>query len=346
MNLILDLQHLYRETRFLFCEDRVISIAKRILTVFWCLPHLHRIKSWFDSTENPLLIKELSQTPRIREFLFRPYVHLNWNTPERLDAIERHYKLVGSSATFLDLAPDEYIDLVELGLACGKLRVVLDRPHWMRREGEIGLSLFLDKDRIFTAMFLLSGTSANMKLIVGCVQGADFNLKEKSYKELTKELHGMRPRDFILHITKIISEELHCDEILGVSDAAHRSTLWFSRANKFSSYDEMWLEHGGIKASNGFFSLSPRIIKRTHENIEVRKRALYKRRYQFLDDIHLLLREVVVSPPPKKHHQWARIDGGSRTIPGLLATAGYLFISNSLGLSFAGCLGLYDMCVA
>ena len=80
--------------------------------------------------------------------------------------IEDHYNLVLSNAALLDLAPDEYVDLAKFDLVCGDLRVVLDRPSWMRREGEIGLSLFLGIDRIYTVMFLLSGSSSNMKLMV------------------------------------------------------------------------------------------------------------------------------------------------------------------------------------
>lgn len=188
-------------------------------------------------------------------------------------------------------------------LAQGKLRVVLDRPSWVRREGEIGLSLFLGIDRIYTVMFLLLGTSANIKLVIGCVQGVEIDQGKNFYKNLTRMLHGMRPRDFLLHLIKMISEELHCDEILGISDDAHRSNIWYSRAFKHASYDPMWLEHCGKKTDGGFFSLAPRLVKRSELDLTARKRALYRRRYQFLDDIQVLLRGAVLSPPAKKQHQ-------------------------------------------
>jgi uncharacterized protein len=306
-----DLQQVYRETKFIFPGNRIISFGKRILAVIWCLPFLRRASTWLATAENPLLFKEFSQTPEIREFIFRPYVNRNWDATQRLDVIEEHYNLVCSSAAILNLAPDEYIDLAMFDLGCGNLRVVLDRPNWMRREGEIGLSLFLGVDRIYTVMFLLTGSSTNMKLIIGCVQGGHVNPRRNPYKELTKELHGMRPRDFILHIIKIFSKELCCEEILGISDAAHRSNLWYSKATKVAGYDAIWLEHGGKKVSNDFFSLSPRIIKRADAIIEPRKRVIYRRRYQFLDDLHLLLREAIRSPPQKKYHQRANISGNN-----------------------------------
>lgn len=297
------LQYVYREMKFIFPKDSTCSYAKRLFVVFRCLPFLRQASTWLESANNPLLAREFYNTPKIREFLFRPYVNRHWNASKRLEMIEQHYRLVSNNAPFLNLAPDEYIDLTILDLTSGKLRIVLDRPSWMRREGEIALSLFLGIDRIFTVMFLLGGSPANMKLMVGNVQGILNDPTDKTFKELAKELHGIRPRDLLLHITKMISEELGCVEILGISDAAHRSKHLLSRAFKHASYDAIWLEHGGVKEGNGFFRLESKFVKRSEANITTRKRALYRRRYQFLDDMHLLLKEVVASPPPKKLHQ-------------------------------------------
>ncbi|MEO8343190.1 MAG: DUF535 family protein [Gallionella sp.] len=297
----LNLQHVYRETKFLYPETRYLNIAKRLAVVCWCLPFLHRARLWLDATENPLLIREFALTPEIREFLYRPYINKFWNSTKRLKVIEEHYRLVHSNVPLLNLAPDTYIDLAICELVPGKLRVVLDRPRWMRREGEIGISLFLGIDRIFTVMFILSGTPADMVLIIGCVQGAD-GLGKNIYKELTSALYGMRPRDFILHIIKIISEELHCKAIYGIADAAHRSAYWYSKSFKYSCYDDMWLEHGGKKTSDGqFFKLAPLIVKRADENITAKKRGLYRRRYQFLDDLRVRLQGVIAFPPPKNN---------------------------------------------
>ena len=97
--------------------------------------------------------------------------------------------------------------------------------------------------------------------------------------------------------------ELGCKELLGISDDAHRSAYWLSKTHKLSTYDEIWLEHGGIsEANSGFYHLPSRIVKRSYEEIPVNKRALYRRRYQFLDDLQLKIRMLLISPslPRKK----------------------------------------------
>ena len=94
---------------------------------------------WLKAVENPYLSKEIYQFPKIREFIFRPYVNRYWRLSKRLDMIENHYRLVASDVPFLNLAHDECIEVTQFDFGDEKLRVIIDRPKWMRREGEIGL---------------------------------------------------------------------------------------------------------------------------------------------------------------------------------------------------------------
>ncbi len=294
------LKYIYREISLLFSDNSIIHFAKRLFVVLYCLPNSRIASTWLKSIDNPLLAKELGQRARLREFLFRPYLNNYWKMAERLEVIANHYKLVNSNAPILNLARDESLELTQFDMNDGKLRVVIDRPEWMRREGEIGLSFFLGVDRIYTIMFLLGGDSSNLKLIVGNLQG-DGRDKADIYKELTKAFYGMRPRDFLINVLKVIGGELGCKAIYGISDEAHRSNLWYSKAFKQTNYDTIWLEHGGVKDDKGFFVLPSHIAKRTDDEIPTKKRAVYRRRYEFLDELQLELKKVVLNPPPKKH---------------------------------------------
>lgn len=292
------LKYIYKEISLLFSSNSPISISKRLFVVLYSLPNLRIASSWLKAADNPLLAKEISQRPRLREFLFRPYFNIYWKTPERLAVIASHYKLVETNAPILDIAYNESRELADLDMNDRKLRIVLDRPEWMRREGEVGLSFFLGIDRIYTIMFLLGGDSSNMKLIVGNMQG-DGRDKAETYKELTKAFHGMRPRDFLLNILQMIGKELGCNEIYGISDDAHRSNLWYSKAFKQINYDTIWQEHGGTKNDTGFLVLPSLIVKRIDDEIPTKKRATYRRRYEFLDELQVRLHKVILQPPPK-----------------------------------------------
>lgn len=264
------------------------------LTVYtlycYLLAIYYQIHHFLKPHNNQLLAAELHQYPFIREFIFRPYVNRYWNLKTRLGKIACHYQLVKSHVSFLNVASGRSLELTRFCAGDDILRVIIDRPKWMRPEGEIAISLFYGIDRIYTAMFLLSGTAEHMQLIVGNVQGDGRNRLEL-YRQITKTMHGIRPRDLLLDILIMLGAAVGCREILGISDEAHRSAYWLSQAKKLSTYDEIWLEHGGVKdVGSGFFHLSSRIEKRPNEEIPARKRALYRRRYQFLDDLQLKIR--------------------------------------------------------
>lgn len=251
-------------------------------------------------TANPLLLREFAQFAKVKEFSFRPYLHRHWSAQQRMDVIANHYRLISECVPLLNLATDECMELGKFDTEAGALRVIIDRPRWLRREGEIALSLFLGIDRIYTTVFVLTGTASDMKLMVGNIQG-DNRERTADYKKLTKAMHGMRPRDLLLHMLKIFSELVGCKNILGISDDAHRSRHWMTRAKKAAKYDPMWLEHGGLLLADGFFHLPAQYRKRNDCDIPSNKRSLYRRRYEALDQLAQAFKSCLADPPAKCH---------------------------------------------
>ena len=249
---------------------------------------------------NPLLVRELQEFPKIHEFNIRPYLNQHWDSKTRRSIIANHYRLVAQCAPILNLAANECVELSHIGIQDNGLRVVLDKPEWFRREGEVGISLFLGIDRIYTAMFTLAGAPDDLKIMVGNVQG-DGRSRTASYKTLTKTLHGMRPRDFLLTMLTLLAQALGCKEILGICDDAHRSRHFLSRAQKTSAYDQIWQEQGGQLHGDGFFHMPAKKIKRRDEDIPSNKRGVYRHRYQLLDELKASV-ELHVQQAPEKVH--------------------------------------------
>jgi uncharacterized protein VirK/YbjX len=77
---------------------------------------------------------------------------------------------------------------------------------------------------------------------------------------------------------------LGCSEILGVSDACHRSVNLFSSATKQAAYDNIWQESNGQLNSEVFFVIPTELRQREAAEIPARKRALYRRRYELIHD--------------------------------------------------------------
>ncbi len=217
--------------------------------------------------------------------ILRPYVNKKWTVEKRMDALEQHYRALEVKGRLLAFNEKQYFDLVKLGPEYSDLRVVVDKPRWMRSEGEIAVSLFCRNHRIYTAMLLVTGNTMDKRLVVGAIQGWGMPHAKDVYVELTHTLHGLRPRDLLINVLKIVADNLGCSEIHGISDACHKSSHMLSRATKTTGYDDIWLEYGGSLNTDGFFVISTKLKKREPADIPSRKRAQYRRRYELIDEI-------------------------------------------------------------
>ncbi|MGZ5203420.1 MAG: DUF535 family protein [Caldimonas sp.] len=275
-------------------------------------------------TNNPLLEKEHSECRLLKRHLFRPYVHSRWTMAKRLKMIANHYRLVERNVPFLNLAHDKMIELARLDAGGMALRITIDRPGWMRQEGEISVSIWCGIDRIYASMILLSSEEDEIKLIVGSLQG-DGRDRVDLYKQLTKAMHGMRPRDLLVNAIKMIGHELGCKELLGISDAFHRSTHWLTKASKISAYDDIWRENGATTGhKSGFLTIPVQTRRRSVEEIPSNKRALYRRRYQFLDDLQARIKEGILSTTSRLSERPSRTSG--------LGSASSMFAASGQGL--------------
>lgn len=268
---------------------------RRIGFMAMALANIGRICRWLGCADNPGLAKEMREFPRIFRIIDRSYIHKDWSLDQRLTAVAQHYRALEASGAVLDIGANQYFDLATLGPEYMDLRIVVDRPRWARAEGELAVSLFCREHRIYSAMLLLLGTPGSRRLVIGAFQGRGASDAKATYVQLTRALHGLRPRDLLVNVLKLIARELGCVEIWGISDACHRGGgAYFGRC-KHTSYDEIWTEHGGCLNAEGFFAISPTVRRRDLQDLPSRKRAQYRRRYRLLDDIGKRIHDVFIS---------------------------------------------------
>lgn len=133
--------------------------------------------------------------------------------------------------------------------------------------------------------FTLGDIAGQRVAYVGALQGLRSPDALEIYRQLTHQLHGLRPRDLLLTAFRRFGLALEVTRILAVDDS-HRvsSNGYFAASGQvLSSYDEIWTESGGIATSGGFFELGPVTGRRESSAVPARKRALYRRRYEMLD---------------------------------------------------------------
>jgi uncharacterized protein VirK/YbjX len=166
------------------------------------------------------------------------------------------------------------------------LRLVVDQPKWFMREGGLSLNLFVGCTRFYTLAFSFASHGNKIEAFIGAIQGRDLDGAPEEYRVLTKAAHGMRPRDFLIELFRILCRSAGVSTIFAVADQYrhHRHSYFASNKQKqLNNYDEIWRDRGGIQIDDLQFELPLTLPRRDSELIPTKKRAMYRRRYAMLD---------------------------------------------------------------
>ncbi len=247
---------------------------------------LRRLKAMRSGWPDTGLARALRERPGVLGLAVWPYIHAGWNFEQKLGAFEAHFRSIASIAPRLDLSTHETLVVASLEDIRPGLRLVLDRAAWFSREGELVLNIFLHDKRLFSLAFSVGLDAGQSVVRVGALQGVrDENILDL-YRDLTKEMHGLRPRDLLLDALRMMCSVIGITKILAIADRnrQHRN-VYFGQAKSQKlegDYDAVWTEQGGVCRDSGFFEFSSKIEFRDMEDIPSKKRSMYRRRYEFL----------------------------------------------------------------
>lgn len=219
-----------------------------------------------------------------------PYIHNHWDVVKRFDVIIGHYRLIKSLPQFLDVADGQPKEILDLSAYSPNTTVVLDKAQWFVREGEIVLNIFKDDLRMMSTAFTFAKLDGELVLYVGAIQG--LHACEDSLdkiKVLTKDFEGLRPRDLLLDILRMLAESVGATKILAIADThRHHRHPYFANYHENTlktGYDGIWQEQGGEPLGEDFYALPMHKARKDLAEISSNKRAMYRRRYEMLDTI-------------------------------------------------------------
>jgi uncharacterized protein VirK/YbjX len=227
----------------------------------------------------------LAEWPQTVGALIWPYQCADWNAEKRFQRIAAHTEAV-SRVPGLTLSPDDKLVLADLSAVSPGISVIIDRPPWLSREGHLTLSLFKDEFRAFTLSFSLFG-HPDPELFVGGLQGRQTDDILSIYRDITKDFAGVRPRDFMLEMLRFFAVNIGAKRIDAVADdhKITRHAYFRGKAAPGLFYDDVWLERGGVRVADSHFQLPLEPQRRDLSAIAAKKRSMYRRRYEMLDEI-------------------------------------------------------------
>ena len=238
----------------------------------------------------------LAERPQMLGVLVWPYQSADWSAEQRLDRIAQHYAEIDALGRPFDFSVEERLVLADLGELRPGLALVLDQPGWFMREGGLTLNLFVDHFRAFSIAFsLFRDADGRRAVLIGGLQGRNTDGALDLYRALTKDLHGLRPRDVLLDVLRMLCRAIGVERILAVSDAArHHNHRFFGGSAKLTQdYDLVWEDRDGVRLDALTYELPLDPPRRDLADIKPNKRSMYRRRYTFLDQLEAqLLRDL------------------------------------------------------
>ncbi|MFL5765556.1 MAG: VirK/YbjX family protein [Bacteroidia bacterium] len=262
-------------------------------------------KRWFALLASPELNDITPSRPLLYVKPFRPYISVKWNKAQKLKVIRDTYRFLKSKGdTFRKvLSSKEGMVLAEIPFDAEYIgRLILGYDDRFRKEGELVLTLECEKlgGKIVSVAFSLEEVeSGTWAALIGCVQGYNtINQTEGAFKITQKLMHGLRPNAFIIACLQELSTALHLSAIRATGNEIQtfqkKHLIHLPWAHKISfDYSNFWKENEGQEIGGGWFGLPLKAHRKDYAEIKTHKRALYRRRYEMLDDISVKIAAIL-----------------------------------------------------
>ncbi len=281
------------------------ALRRRAIFICRALQHRRLLQEFYTRLTKVSINGRLPITGDIIGVTEWPYLNNAWGVAERLDRIATHYELLASSAsTLLGLDKRTAVRVVDLSRFSSGCEIIIDRPLWFKREGELVLNLFRDTLRVASLAFVLGTQDGVPAIFIGAIQGINRGVSSEEsleiFRNLTKEFEGLRPKSLLVDILRMIASELGIRMLLAVADEnRHHRHKYFGpdeQAKLAANYNEVWTEHGGLPSSvPGFYELPVKAPRKELADIPAKKRAMYRRRYTMLAEIEAEVRSTIKS---------------------------------------------------
>lgn len=292
---------------------RPFDLVRRGKFVGHSLSVYSALKPLLKANPETVLGKLLRERPETIGIVVWPYQCASWDASTRLHRLAKHCDAVASFGKPIDLGANDRIVLADLNSIREDLRVVLDQPSWFMREGNLVVNLFVGRVRMYSLAFSLYEDKSGLTAVVGALQGRDIESALEEYKNLTKAAHGMRPRDLLFEIFCMLCSVIAVRNAMAVSEEArhHKHPYFQSRTESkkpSTNYNQIWEERNARRLDRSFYSLDILQNRRDLEAVPAKKRGMYRRRYEMLDEIKNQVSETIqaakVSPIFEPHERF------------------------------------------
>jgi len=293
---------------------RALTAAKYVARSLLMLrPHADYL-SYVES--EPALRAFRRRDPRMLERHFHRYLNLGWNRHQRLRAMRQHYRHLLATMPaplFRAVYAEGAAPLGLLGLKDGsRLILSLRPPIFLGCEGELCIQL---ADELGNPLYRIVVTliDARPTLAIGCIQGPVGAAARDAVRELTRNLHGMRPKCLMLALVHALARHWGVARLLAVGNAAH--PLCNARRRFVADYDAFWQEQQGRAVRGGWYELPVQPERKTEAEVSSQHRSAFRKREALRMEAERLLTDALGALPERQRVRAQRPEASSAHHP-------------------------------
>ena len=251
--------------------------------------HMGKMQELYDFfMHDELLAKILAKNPYPLEQITRAFFFYRSKFAERMNLIKEHYSFVADK--FLPRWAEELAlnGRYEVWRHDENWRTVLLFSEGQRKEGLLSLMMYYHRAELYQTIFWFQrDKDGKLALYIGAMQGPNTADATEIIKETTKLAQRYRTKNLILYQTRALSRALGVEKIYAVSNEGYYANNHVRRDRKLKTdFGAFWQEADGFLTEDSRFYELPLVEHRkSTEEIPTRKRAVYRRRFEFLDDV-------------------------------------------------------------
>lgn len=229
-----------------------------------------------DNYRSAQLSSDIDGVPHFIERPINKYLHKAWSGKQKLitasytlNLIETTFKPEAIEAMFCKKR--EGLHVANIELKSGEFAQLTLIYSQYPREGDLTLHLRNETgDDIYLMSFSFGPEG---QLYVCSLQGPSTEQSVEQVRLITKQMHGMRPKNLLMSAVYAVAAFFQVKAILGVSNQCHIKSQHLK-----SSYDTFWQECSATPTAEGWFQLPLQEPVRDIESVKSQRRAEFRRR--------------------------------------------------------------------
>ena len=247
---------------------------------------LQGLYDFFQETEERRAL--YARNPFPMEQATRAFFYAGSTVRTRVKLIQEHYAYLEQKlghAPFISLGYDTAHEIWRAPETDMTWHAYLKFEPGQRKEGLLSVMMDVDGEHLYQIIFWIEQRNGQPTLVIGAMQGPNTENAQDFVREMTKRAHRFRTKNLILYMTQTVARALGIKRMLAVSNAGYYANNHVRLDRKLkTNFGAFWEEVGGWETDDHRFYELPLVYPRkTMEEVPTRKRAVYRRRFAFLD---------------------------------------------------------------